>query len=101
LKETAGIRLGESTVATDHRGDRHRIAEHMQKGRPSRQSVVDWFACLRTHRGYIGIDATACDNRVQTACGRGSDGLRRDDLQSAADRERVFEVAQPGASMSA
>ena len=60
LKETAGIRLGESTVQRITEATGNRIAEHMQKGRTFGGKVAwDWFrdACGRTV-GYIGIDAT-------------------------------------------
>ena len=60
LTETAGIRLGESTVQRTAEATGERLAEQMRKGRTfgGKQSW-DWFqdACGRTV-GYIEIDAT-------------------------------------------
>jgi hypothetical protein len=44
LKETAGIRLGESTVQRTTEATGNRIAEHMQKGRTFGGKVAwEWF----------------------------------------------------------
>ena len=105
LKETAGIRLGESTVQRTTEATGNRIAEHMQKGRTFGGKVAwDWFrdACGRTV-GYIGIDATGVRQQ-------GPSGVRAEGRMAYVgmifnplpDRERVFEgLPKPGASMKA
>lgn len=105
LRETAGIRLGESTVqrTTEATGDR--IAAHMHKGRTFGGKVAwDWFrdACGRTV-GYVAIDATGVRQQ-------GPNGARAEGRMAYVgmvfnplpDRERVFEgLPEPGASMQA
>jgi hypothetical protein len=105
LHESAGVRLGESTVqrATEAVGER--IAGHLQKGRTfGTKKPWDWFrdACGRTV-GYIGIDATGVRQQ-------GVGGVRADGRMAYVgmifnplpDRERVFEgLPKPGESMKA
>ena len=105
LKETAGIRLGESTVQRTTEATGQRIAEHMQKGRTFRgKEAWDWFrdACGRTV-GYIGIDATGV--RQQGPHGEAADGRMAYVgmvFNPLPDRERVFEgLPKPGVSMKA
>ena len=105
LEETAGIRLGESTVQRTTEGTGHRIAEHLHEGRTFGGKVSwDWFrdACGRTV-GYIGIDATGV--RQQGPHGEAADGRMAYVgmiFNPLPDRERVFEgLPKPGASMTA
>lgn len=105
LKETAGIRLGESTVQRTTEATGNRIAEHMQKGRTfGGKAVWDWFrdACGRTV-GYIEIDATGV--RQQGPHGEQADGRMAYVgmiFNPLPDRERVFEdLPKPGVSMKA
>jgi hypothetical protein len=105
LKETAGIRLSESTVQRTTEATGRRIAEHLRKGRTfgGKQSW-DWFrdACGRTV-GYIEIDATGV--RQQGSHGEAADGRMAYVGMIAnplPDKERVFEgLPRPGASMRA
>jgi len=105
LTETAGIRLGESTVqrTTEATGDR--LAGHLQKGRTFGGKVAwDWFrdATGRTV-GYIEIDATGV--RQQGPGGGRAEGRMAYVGMIAnplPDRERVFEgLPKPGVSMRA
>ena len=105
LEETAGVRLGESTVGRTTEATGDRIAEHLRKGRTFGGKVAwDWFgdACGRTV-GYIEIDATGV--RQQGPHGEAAEGrtayvgLIANPLP---DRERVFEgLPKPGTSMKA
>ena len=105
LKETAGVRLSESTVQRTTEATGNRIATHVQKGRTFGGKVTwDWFrdACGRTV-GYIAIDATGVRQQGphgEAAAGRmASVGMIANPLP---DRERVFEgLPKPGASMKA
>ena len=105
LKETAGVRLSESTVQRTTTAAGNRIAEHVQKGRTFGGKVAwDWFrdACGRTV-GYIEIDATGV--RQQGPNGEAAEGRMAYVGMIAnplPDRERVFEgLPKPGASMKA
>ncbi len=105
LKETAGIRLSESTVQRTTRATGHRIATHVQKGRTFGGKVAwDWFRDARGRTvGYIEIDATGVRQQ-------GPKGVRAEGRMAYVgmianplpDRERVFEgLPKPGASMKA
>ena len=105
LKETAGVRLGESTVQRATEATGNRIATDMQKGRTfGGKGAWDWFrdACGRTV-GYIGIDATGV--RQQGPHGEAADGRMAYVgmvFNPRPDPERVFEgLPKPGASMKA
>lgn len=105
LAETAGVRLGESTVQRTTEATGNRIATHMQKGRVfGGKASWDWFcdACGRTV-GYIGIDATGV--RQQGPHGEAADGRMAYVgmiFNPLPDRERVFEnLPKPGVSMKA
>jgi hypothetical protein len=105
LKETAGVRLSESTVQRTTEATGNRIATHMQKGRTFGGKVAwDGFrdACGRTV-GYIGIDATGV--RQQGPHGEAADGRMAYVgmvFNPLPDRERVFEgLPKPGVSMKA
>jgi hypothetical protein len=105
LKETAGIRLSESTVQRATKATGERIAEHLRKGRTfGGKGPWDWFrdACGRTV-GYIEVDATGV--RQQGPNGERAEGrmayvgLIANPLP---DRQRVFEgLPKPGVSMRA
>lgn len=105
LKETAGIRLSESTVQRTTEATGTRLAEHLQKGRTfGGKGAWDWFrdACGRTV-GYIEIDATGVRQQGphgETAEGRMAYvGMIFNPLP---DRERVFEgLPKPGVAMKA
>jgi hypothetical protein len=105
LKETAGVRLSESTVQRTTEATGARIAEHLQKERTFGGKVAwDWFrdACGRTV-GYIEIDATGV--RQQGPHGERAEG-RMAYVGTIAnplpDQERVFEgLPKPGAAMRA
>ena len=105
LKETAGIRLGESTVqrTTEAAGDR--IAALLHLGRTfGGKGAWDWFrdACGRTV-GYIGIGATGV--RQQGPHGEAADGRMAYVgmiFNPRPDPERAFEGRpEPGMSMKA
>jgi hypothetical protein len=103
LRETAGIRLSESTVQRTTEAAGARIAEHLRAGRAlGGKQPWDWFrdACGRTV-GYIGLDATGV--RQQGFHGEQADGRMAYVgmiFNPLPDRERVFEgLAKPGASM--
>jgi hypothetical protein len=106
LKETSGIRLGESTVQRTTEATGERIAGHLQKGRTfgGKAAAWDWFqdACGQTV-GYIEIDATGV--RQQGPGGVGADGRMAYVGMIAnplPDRERVFAgLPKPGVSMRA
>lgn len=105
LHETAGIRLGESTIERTTEAVGQRIAQHMQKGRTfGPKKPWSWFrdACGRTV-GYIGIDSTGVRQQ-------GVGGVRADGQMAYVgmifnplpDRERVFEgLPERGESMKA
>jgi hypothetical protein len=105
LKETAGVRLSESTVQRTTQATGKRIATEVQKGRTFGGKVAwDWFrdACGRTV-GYIEIDATGV--RQQGPNGAAADGRMAYVgmiFNPLPDRERVFEgLPRPGTSMKA
>ena len=105
LAETAGIRLGESTVQRTTEATGLRIAEHLQKGRTfGGKGAWDWFrdACGRTV-GYIGIDATGV--RQQGPHGEAAEGRMAYVgmiFNPLPDKERVFEgLPKPGVAMRA
>lgn len=105
LKETAGIRLSESTVQRTTEATGARIARHVHKGRTfGGHKPWDWFtdACGRTV-GYIEIDATGV--RQQGPHGAAAEGRMAYVGMIAnplPDRERVFEgLPKPGQSMQA
>jgi hypothetical protein len=105
LKETAGIRLGESTVERTTEAAGERIAEHWKKGRMfGGKQPWEWFrdAAGRTV-GYLGIDATGV--RQQGLGGVQADGRMAYVgmvFNPLPDRERVFEgLPKPGESMRA
>jgi len=105
LTETAGIRLGESTVQRTTEATGGRLAGHLGKGRTfGGKAAWDWFrdATGRTV-GYIEIDATGV--RQQGPNGGRAEG-RMAYVGMVAnprpDRERVFEgLPGPGGSMRA
>lgn len=105
LTETAGIRLGESTVQRTTEATGNRLAEHLRKGRTfgGKQSW-EWFrdAAGRTV-GYIEVDATGVRQQ-------GPGGVRAEGRMAYVgmianplpDRERVFAgLPGPGVSMRA
>jgi hypothetical protein len=105
LKETAGVRLGESTVQRTTEAAGARIAEHVQKGRTfGGKGAWDWFrdACGRTV-GYIEIDATGV--RQQGPHGEAAEGRMAYVgmiFNPRPDRERVFDgLPKPGVPMKA
>jgi hypothetical protein len=105
LKETAGVRLSESTVQRTTEATGRRIAEHLRKGRTfGGKQPWDWFrdACGRTV-GYIEIDATGV--RQQGPHGAAAEGRMAYAGMVAnplPDRERVFEgLPKPGVAMKA
>jgi hypothetical protein len=105
LKETAGVRLSESTVERTTQATGQRIAEHLQKGRTfGGKGAWDGFgdACGRTV-GYIEIDATGV--RQQGPNGGRAEGRMAYVGMIAnplPDRERVFEgLPRPETSMKA
>lgn len=105
LEETAGIRLGESTVERTTEAVGQRIAEHLGKGRTfDGNQPWSWFpdASGRTV-GYLGLDATGIRQQ-------GSQGERADGRMAYVgmifnplpDQERVFAgLPKPGESMRA
>lgn len=105
LKETAGVRLSESTVQRTAKATGHQIAAHAQKGRTfGAKGSWDWFRDARGRTvGYIEIDATGV--RQQGPNGTTADGRMAYVGMIAnppPDRERVFEsLPKPGASMRA
>jgi hypothetical protein len=105
LTETAGIRLGESTVQRTTEATGERLAGHLGKGRTFGGKVAwDWFrdATGRTV-GYIEIDATGV--RQQGPGGGRAEGRMAYVGMIAnprPDPERVFEgLPKPGVSMRA
>jgi hypothetical protein len=105
LTETAGIRLGESTVQRTTEAAGRRVAERLGKGRVfGGKKPWGWFrdASGRTV-GYIGIDATGV--RQQGAGGAKADGRMAYVgmiFNPLPDEERVFEgLPGPGESMRA
>jgi hypothetical protein len=105
LKETAGIRLGESTVQRTTEATGRRLAQQMGKGRTygGRESW-DWFRDANGRTvGYIAIDATGV--RQQGPHGKRADGRMAYVgmiFNPLPDRERVFEgLPRPGVSMRA
>lgn len=105
LVETAGIRLGESTVRRVTEAAGERIAERMGQGRMfGGKQPWDWF-CDATGQtvGYIAIDATGV--RQQGDRGGRADGRMAYVgmiFNPLPDSERVFEgLPKPGDSMRA
>lgn len=105
LRETAGIRLSETTVQQTTEATGERIAAMLQKGRTfGRKQPWSWFhdAVGRTV-GYIGIDATGV--RQQGPRGERADGRMAYVgmiFNPLPDDERVFEgLPKPGATMQA
>jgi hypothetical protein len=105
LKETAGIRLCESTVQRTTEAAGERIAEHLGKGRAfGGKQPWDWYRdALGRTVGYIGLDATGV--RQQGFHGERADGRMAYVgmiFNPLPDPERVFEgLPKPGASMRA
>lgn len=105
LRETAGIRLSESTVQRTTEAAGERIAGHLRAGRSfGGKQPWDWFrdACGRTV-GYIGLDATGVRQQgfhAERADGRMAYvGMIFNPLP---DPERVFDHRpKPGTSMRA
>jgi hypothetical protein len=105
LQETAGVRLGESTVERTTEAAGERIARHLRAGRAfGGKQPWDWFrdAWGRTV-GYVGIDATGV--RQQGPRGERAEGRMAYVgmiFNPLPDRERVFEgLPKPGESMRA
>lgn len=105
LKETAGIRLSESTVQRTTEATGERIARHLHKGGTfGGKTPWDWFTDARGRTvGYIEIDATGV--RQQGPHGEAAEGrmayvgMIGNPLP---DPERVFEgLPKPGAPMRA
>lgn len=105
LRETAGIRLSETTVQRTTAAAGVRIATHLGQGRTfGGKQPWDWFrdAVGRTV-GYIAIDATGV--RQQGGHGERADGRMAyvgAIFNPLPDRERVFEgLPRPGEAMRA
>jgi hypothetical protein len=105
LKETAGVRLSESTVERTTIAVGERIAAHLQKGRTfGGKQRWEWYRDAGGQTvGYIGIDATGVPQQ-------GNHGERADGRMAYVgmifnplpDRERVFEgLPRPGETMRA
>jgi hypothetical protein len=105
LRETAGIRLSESTVQRTTEAVGERIARHLQKGRLiGVKRAWNWYRdALGNSVGYISIDATGV--RQQGPQGKKADGRMAYVgmiFNPLPDRERVFEgLPKPGATMQA
>lgn len=105
LRETAGIRLSESTVQRTTEAVGERIAMHLKKGRLiGGKQAWPWFRdALGNTVGYIGMDATGV--RQQGPHGAKADGRMAYVgmiFNPQPDRERVFEdLPKAGASMRA
>ena len=105
LKETAGIRLGESTVERVTEAVGERIAGHLNKGRMfGGKQPWDWYRDAQGKTvGYIGIDATGV--RQQGPGGAKADGRMAYVgmiFNPLPDRERVFEhLPKRGETMKA
>jgi hypothetical protein len=105
LRETAGIRLSESTVQRTTEAVGERIARHLRKGRLiGVKRAWNWYRDASGDTvGYIGIDATGV--RQQGPNGTQADGRMAYVgmiFNPLPDRERVFEdLPKPGASMTA
>jgi hypothetical protein len=105
LKETAGIRLSESTVQRTTEAVGERVAKNLQKGRTfGGKEPWAWYRDARGRTvGYIGIDATGV--RQQGPHGEAADGRMAYVgmiFNPLPDRERVFEgLPKPGESMRA
>ena len=105
LTETAGIRLGESTVQRTTEAAGERLAGHLRKGRTfGGKPSWDWFPDANGRTvGYIEIDATGVrqqgPNGVRAEGRMAYVGMIADPLP---DRERVFAgLPKPGESMRA
>ena len=105
LKETAGVRLSESTVQRATESTGRRIAGSMGKGRTfGGKDLWGWFRDARGRTvGYVEIDATGVRRpgfHGERAGGRMAYvGMT---FNPRPDRERVFEgLPQPGESMRA
>jgi hypothetical protein len=105
LRETAGIRLSESTVQRTTEAVGERIARHLQKGRLiGVKQAWNWYRdALGNTVGYISIDATGV--RQQGPQGAKADGRMAYVgmiFNPLPDRERVFEgLPKPGTRMQA
>lgn len=105
LRETAGIRLSESTVQRTTEAVGERIAAHLKKGRMiGGKQTWNWFRdAMNQTVGYIAIDSTGV--RQQGPQGAKADGRMAYVgmiFNPLPDRERVFEgLPQPGESMRA
>lgn len=105
LEETAGVRVGESTVARTTEAVGERLAGHLGRGRTfGGKTPWGWFrdASGRTV-GYVAIDATGV--RQQGVGGAKADGRMAYVgmvFNPLPDAERVFEgLPKPGESMRA
>ena len=105
LRETAGIRLSESTVQRTTEATGERIAAHLDKGRTfGGKQRWDWFRdAVGRSVGYISIDATGV--RQQGKQGERAEGRMAYVgmiFNPLPDAERVFEgLPKPGESMRA
>jgi hypothetical protein len=105
LKETAGVRLSESTVERTTIAVGERIAKHLGKGRTfGGKEPWDWYRDARGQSvGYISIDATGV--RQQGQHGERADGRMAYVgmiFNPLPDCERVFEgLPKPGETMRA
>jgi hypothetical protein len=105
LRETAGIRLSESTVQRTTEAVGERIATHLQKGRLiGGKQAWDWFRdALGQTVGYIAIDATGVRQQGPHATkAEGRMAYVGMIFNPLPDRERVFEHRpRPGEVMKA
>jgi hypothetical protein len=105
LRETAGIRLSESTVQRTTEAVGERIARHLQKGRLiGGKQAWDWFHDATGDTvGYIAIDATGVRQQgPQGAKAEGRMAYVGMIFNPLPDVERVFEgLPKPGESMRA
>lgn len=105
LHETAGLRLGESTVERTTEGVGDRIADHLRGGRTvGRKMAWDWFRDANGRTvGYVAIDATGV--RQQGPNGQAADGRMAYVgmvFNPPPDPERVFDGRpKPGEGMRA
>ena len=105
LRETAGIRLSESTVERTTEATGGRILQHLQAGRMfGGKQPWEWFRDAHGRTvGYVGIDATGV--RQQGPGGIAADGRMAYVgmvFNPLPDRERVFEgLPKAGVSMRA
>lgn len=105
LRETAGIRLSESTTQRTTEAVGQQIIEYFARGRTfGGKQQWCWYRDARGQRvGYIGIDATGV--RQQGKQGQAADGRMAYVgmiFNPLPDRERVFEnLPKPGETMRA